>query len=51
MLTTERWVLYLHEVVIDASQSVRSADILFIVPLIHQGALILDMTFLTEALA
>lgn len=33
--------LYLHKVVVDASQAVGSTDVLLLVPLIHEGALVL----------
>lgn len=32
---------YLHKVVVDASQAVGSADVLLLVPLVHQRALVL----------
>ncbi|TNN46281.1 hypothetical protein EYF80_043519 [Liparis tanakae] len=34
--------LYLHEVVVDAGQAVGGADVLLLVPLVHQRAVVLD---------
>lgn len=42
---------YLHEIVVDASQSVGCTDILLLVPLVHQGAVVLHPELPAEVLA
>lgn len=42
--------LHLHEEVVDASQAVGSANVLLLVPLVHQGALVLDPKLLALVL-
>lgn len=45
-----RILFYLHEEVVDASQAVGGPHILLLVPLVHQGALVLDPELPTEVL-
>lgn len=44
-------MFYLHEIVVDAGQAVGGADILLLIPLVHQGALVLHPELPAEVLA
>lgn len=45
------WSVYLHQIVVDASQAVGGANVQLLVPLVHQRAVVLHPELPAEVLA